>query len=102
MKEQLEILNDLASLIYAEAPESCEEITYKAESDVEEGWVESSFSYRKEGVRHSVFLSDDCESKASELVSRLNEVMYAHTGGRWRCFVMKFDSDLKVSTDFEY
>jgi hypothetical protein len=102
MKEQFDILNALASLIYAEAPQSCDEIIYKAETEVEEGWVESSYSYRKDGVQYSVHLSDACEAKVSELVVKLNDVMYEHTGGRWRIFVMKFDSTLQVSTNFEY
>lgn len=102
MKEQLEILNSLAALIYEEAPKVCEEIVYKAELDLDEGWVESSFSYCKYGVRHSDFLSDSCEVEVSALVSKLNELMCQHTGGRWRCFVMKFDRDFEVSTDYEY
>lgn len=102
MKEQLEILNSLAALIYEEAPKACEEIVYKAELDLDEGWVESSFSYCKDGVRHSDFLSDSCEVEVSALVSKLNELMCKHTGGRWRCFVMKFDRNFEVSTDFEY
>ncbi|CEL29682.1 hypothetical protein AB4P97_11465 [Pseudomonas sp. A1230] len=102
MKEQLDILNTLASLIYEQAPGSCDEIVYKAKTDPDEGWVESSFFYHKDGERHSVFLTDACESEASELVSKLNEVMFAYTGGRWRSFVLKFDSNLKVSTDFNY
>jgi hypothetical protein len=102
MKEQLDILNSLAALIYDEAPKACEEIVYKAELDLDEGWVESSFSYCKDGVRHSDFLSDSCEVEVSALVSKLNELMCKHTGGRWGCFVMKFDRNFEVSTDFEY
>lgn len=102
MKEQLDILNSLAALIYDEAPKACEEIVYKAELDLDEGWVESSFLYCKDGVRHSDFLSDSCEVEVSALVSKLNELMCKHTGGRWRCFVMKFDRNFEVSTDFEY
>lgn len=102
MQRQFEILNELAQILHDEADPAQEGISYKGEVNVEEGWMESTFSYRVNGEKKSVHLSDDAEDQLSALVLELHKVMLGHTSGNWKWFTFELDAAGKAKVHFEY
>lgn len=102
MQKQLEILNRLANIISAEANKDYDSVTYEGKINVNEGWLDSGFSFIREGQEYSVALSESGEDELFGLVFELHREMKAHTGGEWTAFTLTIGLDGKASTKFEY
>jgi hypothetical protein len=102
MEKQFEILNQLASIISDEANKNYDSVTYKGKINIDEGWLDSGFSFVRDGKKHSVALSEEGEDVLFELVFSLHKEMKAHTGGEWTAFTLAIGEDGKAKTNFEY
>lgn len=102
MQKQFEILNQLANIISGEANRDFDSVTYEGKINVDEGWLDSGFSFVRNGQRHSVALSESGEDMLFSLVFDLHREMKSHTGGEWTAFTLTIGEDGKANTKFEY
>jgi hypothetical protein len=102
MEKQFEILNQLAIIISDEANRDYDSVTYEGKINVEEGWLDSGFSFVRHGKKKSVALSEEGEDLLFGLVFDLHKEMNAHTGGNWKAFTLTIGEDGKAKTKFEY
>lgn len=102
MEKQIEILNQLTNIISDEANKDYDSVTYKGIINVEEGWLDSGFSFIRNGQKVSTALSEKGEDNIFALVFRLHQEMKTHTGGEWMAFTLTIAEDGKVKTHFEY
>ncbi|MDO6763757.1 hypothetical protein [Agarivorans sp. 1_MG-2023] len=99
LDKQLDILNQLSSIIHQSAAAGYESATCSFSIDGES--VEEKFSFIKEGKKVSALL-DDPSWLVMDLVIDLNKEMKESTGGEWKCFILTLDENGKAKTHFEY
>ncbi|MEO9970262.1 MAG: hypothetical protein ABJG15_10670 [Hyphomonadaceae bacterium] len=102
MDQHLEILTRLSQIVFDSANRPFEGAQLFLEVNSDELWVEHRFNYYENSVKKHVLLPAEYTSELSSLGYKLQDVMFEHTGGRWKWFTLDLDKDGKAKTHFEY
>ena len=99
--QQVEILNNLASLLYYDASNyNTAHLEYKFNTN--ENWYSASYWYTKDGKNFgSPNFSKNIDT-IKELCKLLHDAMQEHSGGDWQKFVLTIDENREVQTEFSY
>lgn len=102
LERQQAILNELAQLIFDEAPGNFASAECEYRYIPEYSAISSKFSYTKNGEQFNPAMSAGLASKNMDLTEELRSLMKAHTGGEWESFTLSIDATGKAQTKFNY
>lgn len=99
---QQEILDQLAAILHAEAPQKYDTVSCRFQYEHEYETISSQFSYALRDKTHNARLSTGAATDNLVLCEELRELMVAQTGGEWDAFTLTLDSCGKADCRFEY
>ena len=102
MKDQINILNEIAEILYYGTNKEYDTAHIEYKFNPEEAWSSFSWWYTKNNKNFSTDGYDLGNPRSEKLCRELHEIMYSHTGGDWRKFILKIDEKREVNTQFIY
>jgi hypothetical protein len=99
---QQEILDQLAAILHADAPQSYDSVSCRFQYEHEYETISSQFSYALRGKTYNARLSTGVAMDNLILCEELRELMAANTDGAWDAFTLTLASDGKAQCQFEY
>ena len=100
-QKQIEILTRMSNILVAQ----CDPFWgafLKITVNKKEEFVEKEFYKFDQKGKLPAFLQGDESWELTDLAYELQDVMFEHTGGRWKWFTLELDKDGKAKTHFEY